>query len=489
MQRLGAWGATRLERALDRFGPMVIGAWCQWVIGCLRPFFLRRYQRLLPSFLVTRTLWSGAGVIAEDGDLHLSQRAPIIGRAAGLFVNIGRRPILDLRDLHWPPHAALARRKRLHVMVGDANMIDQVNYLKVGITQLVLDLIEAGHEPEGTLLADPGDALARISAGGGKDVVLELADGSHTTALTLQARWLVCAREHFAPALAGKGEAEGERVRDLMRRWEAMLQGLATSPDLLSRDLDWVAKRDLMLESERRASLPGLVTPDRLERLRKIDLRYHEIGPRGYHAQLEATGLVDRLFGSEELVQAMTSAPPGTRAQARSELIRRYGGSDAELDSSWNEVVARGSVELRVGLHDPYESSLPEGLPSAPASGGDHGEPRLERAAAELPILSVGTQHGSSILSGSHLLAGGVLAVGDIALAAMLPSGGLGWLLAGVGYVLAVPLTAAVIVAARRRIRSGLRTSLERILEATINLALVNAGTMAAVHALDALLG
>ena len=49
------------------------------------------------------------------------------------------RPILNTRD---EPHADRRRFRRLHLILGDANMCEYATALKVGTTQLVLELIE-----------------------------------------------------------------------------------------------------------------------------------------------------------------------------------------------------------------------------------------------------------------------------------------------------------------------------------------------------------
>ena len=52
------------------------------------------------------------------------------------------RPIINTRD---EPHADAERFRRLHVIVGDSNMSETTMLLKVGATDLVLRMIEAGH--------------------------------------------------------------------------------------------------------------------------------------------------------------------------------------------------------------------------------------------------------------------------------------------------------------------------------------------------------
>ena len=51
-----------------------------------------------------------------------------------------KRPIINTRD---EPHADADKYRRLHVIIGDANLAELSTYLKVGTTSLVLAMIEA----------------------------------------------------------------------------------------------------------------------------------------------------------------------------------------------------------------------------------------------------------------------------------------------------------------------------------------------------------
>src|SRR5699024_8682154 len=82
----------------------------------------------------------GLGQSGEDPGFQLSQRADYIEVEIGLETTL-KRGIINTRD---EPHADSERHRRLHVIVGDANLAETSTYLKVGATALVLDLIEEG---------------------------------------------------------------------------------------------------------------------------------------------------------------------------------------------------------------------------------------------------------------------------------------------------------------------------------------------------------
>ena len=106
------------------------------------------------------------------------------GSAVGFFEVITsvdtmqRRPLVNSRD---EPHADPVRWRRLHMIVGDANMSEWATALKVGSLALVLDLLEADLVPSFEL-ADSVAALKSVSRDTTYQWPVELADGRHVSA-------------------------------------------------------------------------------------------------------------------------------------------------------------------------------------------------------------------------------------------------------------------------------------------------------------------
>ena len=99
--------------------------------------------RHLTPFFVSRQVVTGAGRvgIGQDGHDHgfqLSQRADYFEVEVGLETTL-KRPIINTRD---EPHADPEKYRRLHVIIGDANLSEISTYLKLGTTALVLAMIE-----------------------------------------------------------------------------------------------------------------------------------------------------------------------------------------------------------------------------------------------------------------------------------------------------------------------------------------------------------
>ena len=69
---------------------------------------------------------------------QLTQRADFFEEEVGLETTL-KRPIVNTRD---EPHCDAQKYRRLHVIVGDANLSEVATFLKVGTTAIVLSMIE-----------------------------------------------------------------------------------------------------------------------------------------------------------------------------------------------------------------------------------------------------------------------------------------------------------------------------------------------------------
>src|SRR5258705_803283 len=110
----------------------------------------------LTPFFVTRQIVCGAGRVGlgQDGSgpgFQISQRADFFEVEVGLETTL-KRPIINTRD---EPHADADKYRRLHVIIGDANLSEVSTYLKVGTTSLILAIIEEKALSSDLGIADP----------------------------------------------------------------------------------------------------------------------------------------------------------------------------------------------------------------------------------------------------------------------------------------------------------------------------------------------
>ena len=123
---------------------------------------------------------------------QLSQRADFFEEEVGLETTL-KRPIVNTRD---EPHCDAQKYRRLHVIVGDANMSEVATYLKVGTTAIVLAMIEDDALGDDWLLGNPVSAIRQVSHDPTLTRTIMLRDGRRATALEIQWGLLERARKY-----------------------------------------------------------------------------------------------------------------------------------------------------------------------------------------------------------------------------------------------------------------------------------------------------
>ncbi|MBI4639416.1 MAG: proteasome accessory factor PafA2 [Candidatus Tectomicrobia bacterium] len=269
---------------------------------------------LIP-FLVTRQVYAGSGKIGVENDTdpvayQISQRADFFETDIGLDTTT-KRPIINTRD---EPHADRAKYRRLHVIVGDSNMSEFSVYLKVGVTSLILRMIEDGKLKKYPRLRDPVRAIKEISRDPACKKPVKLQDRREFTGVEIQMEYLDLARRYF------QGTTLDENVSDILDKWEMVLEKLRDDPMELDRHLDWVIKKNLITTyMERR----GCDWDD--PRVSMIDLQYHDIrSDKGLYYILCQQGKVERIVTDEEISKAIEYPPLNTRAYFRGVCRRKY---------------------------------------------------------------------------------------------------------------------------------------------------------------------
>ncbi len=306
--------------------------------------------RDLTPFFVSRQIFTGAGKLGLEAQwdergkhvFQLTQRADFFETEVGLETTL-KRPIINTRD---EPHADPERYRRLHVIVGDANLCEVAFFLKLGTTSIVLKMIEDAFLPDFSLV-NPVAAIHDVSRDVSLTTQVALTDGRKMTALQLQWEYLELARKYV------DREDDTPENREVVERWEAVLHGLESDPRTLSAQLDWVAKLRL-LEGYRERD--GLAWSD--AKLRAIDLQYHDVRrDRGLYHRLAHSGKVERLTTDEEVERAIMEPPEDTRAFFRGRCISKY--PDAIAAASWDSLIldtGRDALQ-RIPMREPLRGT------------------------------------------------------------------------------------------------------------------------------------
>jgi proteasome accessory factor A len=309
-----------------------------------------RIVRDLTPFLVTRQIFTGAGKVGSESPreearhvhYQLSQRPDFFEAEVGLETTL-KRPIINTRD---EPHADPEKYRRLHVIVGDANMSEIATFLKVGTTALILKMVEDELLPDLSLESAVA-ALHEVSWDISCHQTVKLRDGRRVRPLELQWEYLDLAKK-FVKEVEPTAE-NGE----VLSWWEGILTGIEEEPLALHRELDWVAKYRL-LEAYRERD--GLEWKD--PKLALIDLQYHDVRrDKGLYYRMVDGGKVERLVSEAEIHQAVQGPPEDTRAYFRGRCIGRYPESIAA--ASWDSIIFDTGTEAlqRVPTREPLKGT------------------------------------------------------------------------------------------------------------------------------------
>lgn len=308
------------------------------------------YTYLLPYF-ITRQIFCGAGKVGtENGsgqvDYQLSQRADFFESIVGLQTT-HHRPIINTRD---EAHALSNRWRRLHVICGDSNLSAWSTYLKIGVTQIILSLLESQcvRLPSKIMLADPLAAIRAISQDPSLKVKIRL-DGRRAkyTALDIQKVYLDISRKFLDKNAEAKLQWE-----NVWQDWAQVIQWLEESNEVLDRRLDWRIKRKFLNSHIQRKKI-GWDDPQAKE----LDIKYHALDEQqGIYFILSKNGLIDELFAHEQIRMAVSTPPSDTRAYMRGQLVKRY--SDQISSMNWDAVSfanadALGDKSLRLDMTNP----------------------------------------------------------------------------------------------------------------------------------------
>ena len=277
--------------------------------------------RHLTPFFVSRQVVCGAGRvgIGQDGREHgfqISQRADYFEVEVGLETTL-KRPIINTRD---EPHADPEKYRRLHVIIGDANLSEISTYLKVGTTALVLAMIE--------------DRFLTRDLGGRAPGRARCAQVSHDPTLHAPGHAARRPPADRRPAADGVPRA-GPQVRrrtatatTSTRRprtcWPA---GSRCSTRLETDPMLCATRAGLGGQAARCSS--GYRDRDGLDwddaKLQLIDLQYADVRPeKGLYHRLVGMGRMERLLDDAEIERAVHEPPEDTRAYFRGRCLEQY---------------------------------------------------------------------------------------------------------------------------------------------------------------------
>jgi len=312
--------------------PIALLLWCN--IVC---FALRSQRKHLSAFLASRCIVDGAGYLDKENRFWVSARASTVNCGVG-FGSYGRScPLFRcdswLRGLCVGPFWTLGNyfslfsdRQRVELAIGDSGMCEQSQYVRIGSTALVLDLVEK-LTPKVPHLRNPIDAIGRFS----RDWMLLTSvpdrSGRQWTSLDIQHAYAAAVRK----MLQSKSNVPIEAWK-ILDQWQSTLNQLQPTDDeanlprtMLGR-IDWLSKLWLLHQTNAGATWQAR---------KKIDLRYHELSGSGYHRRLNETLELAPILDPFDVSRAMRTPPMGSPATQRGYLIREFSDPECNLHVDW----------------------------------------------------------------------------------------------------------------------------------------------------------
>src|SRR5947207_7272630 len=320
--------------------------------GCHENYLVPRHQDLgrltgaLTPFLVTRQMICGAGKVLQTprGTVYcVSQRADHIWEGVS-SATTRSRPIINTRD---EPHADAERFRRLHVIVGDSNMSEFTMFLKIGVTDLVVRMVEENIVMRDLTLENPIRAIREISHDVTCKRKIRLANGRELSAIEIQ-------NEYFERATKFLQRRGGDPLSTrILEEWGGALTALAEGqPERLETKVDWVAKHAL-IERYRAKHGMSLSHP----KVALMDLAYHDVNrERGLYYLLERRDRMQRVVPDRQVQRAMREPPQTTRARLRGEFIRMAKQKRRDYTVDWVHLKLNDQAQRTVLCKDPFKA-------------------------------------------------------------------------------------------------------------------------------------
>lgn len=319
--------------------------------GCHENYLVSRhgdFQKMVDTlipFFVTRQIFSGAGKLLQTakGPVYsMAQRAEHIWEGVS-SATTRSRPIINTRD---EPHADAEKYRRLHVIAGDSNMSEYVNYVKIGTTAALLQMIEDNVVFRDVSLENPIRSIREIS----HDITcrrrVRLRNGRELSALDIQWEYLDRTLRY------ARTTGFPPEVQKAVEMWEYLLTSIEKDPLSLSREVDWVTKYHLIEKYQAKWDL-NRSDP----KLALLDLSYHDVNrQRGLYYIMQRRGYVDRIVTDAAVATAMVSPPQTTRARLRGEFIKAAKAKKRDFTVDWVHLKLNDQAQRTVLCKDPFKS-------------------------------------------------------------------------------------------------------------------------------------
>lgn len=298
----------------------------------------------LQSYLSTRQIWAGAGML-RNGYFAVGQKMSTIDfTAMSKTTQEGYKPGYSI-------HSGKTLN-RLEIRTADGNMMDWAILQRYAFTSLVLRMIEHGDFPD-RLLIEPGTA-SRFFQYTNDNQRIRLND-AHILPATHQRMIAQAAIDFIAdnPDVPDEEQSAAIEVYTACSQLESIGEDLAGAEEVSDR-IDWAAKLTVM----RRRGITNFTNLNSYALM--TDLKWEDIAVDGLARQW-SRGSKGSEIAAPAAIELARIMPPPTRAMARVALLEQYSPTVEDRSSfcmlAWSSVQVDGHY---FALPDPYEPSYGE---------------------------------------------------------------------------------------------------------------------------------
>ncbi len=294
-------------------------------------------MRFLHTYLATRIVWSGTGLVGPQG-YSISQKADSINFQGSSRTEHGDKVALDYKS-----------GQRLEIRTGEGNMSSWAVVQKFALTSLVLRLIEHGKLPSHVLL-DPRTENNAYRLAATKPRAGLPASGGAMSALQIQIDIAQAALD-FADTQPTVPREETEAAQAIITTCYDADAVLSGDKDLsaISDRVDWAAKLDKMRSQ-------GISLEEASSKNTKAvayDLSWEDINPYSTSARWYRKHQKPVFYGSD--IHRALATPPPTRAKKRTHAISQR---NAEHQIVYWDAIHNTDLHTETPLGDPYDASL-----------------------------------------------------------------------------------------------------------------------------------
>ena len=322
------------------------------------------HKKLAPQLiphLVSRIIYTGGAGFddsAQHIDFMLSPRVRFLERvmSAGAQDN---RAIFTTKN---EPLSRSPRYRRLHLLCGEGVRYDMAEYLRFGVTALLIRLVDSGFRLADGIELKPLRAINIVARDISCKKTIGSIDGVPATAIDVQRYYLSQVQAHVGrPYLPDWGET-------LCERWQATLNMLEKDVMQGVGILDWPTKLSLYrsfveqrgFDWQRLTHVADNSQQTIRDELFELDVRFGDISDEGLFASLARdTRPENKLVPERVIDNAMLVPPQGTRAKLRGEWVERLSQDRAQKRCDW-DFIRDDDENLSLLFDDPFGSSTVE---------------------------------------------------------------------------------------------------------------------------------